>query len=123
MEKLTEIRKMLYRCFSVNAVMSAAYNEMSEDMAYCIKHKMNHMNGGEEEQRWNALIREAERYDSKVSRDEKNFALRMMQTFRKSVDDIMRERRKKKPTASMYDGLNEIDRFAVRRFYYYDMHL
>ena len=100
--------------FSDDAIYCAAICEQLEDISYCINHKMNHLNGGKEEEKWNAEARKADAYGEKDN--QKTFNSANIARFKKEVDKFLL----KHPKVQKYDGLTENEKFACRHFYYYN---
>lgn len=84
-----------------------------EDIRYCIEHKMNHMNGGDEKIKWLLAMKKAEQYMKADNR--KTFTHRNIELFKKKINSI----RRNKPKFKLYDDLTEIEHYAVRYFYYH----
>lgn len=114
MKNLSVISKLLHKFFGENAICAAAIGEQLEDVRYCSKHRMNHLNGGSEKDKWEETMKKAEM----LAGQDGTFTVENMKKFQVAVNEYLR----KNPNAGLYDGLSETERFAVRRFYYFNCH-
>lgn len=108
----SKIAELLYDIFSINAINSAAISEQLEDVKYCSEHHMNHLNGGKEADKWEKAFQKAKRL---VNNDE-TFTIKNIKKFQSAVNDFL----EKNPKESLYNGMSEIEHFAVRKFYYFN---
>lgn len=113
---MNAIKSILYQMFSADAIKAAALAEQLEDMKYCAEHNMNHLKGGKEQKKWEEYCEKAELHAQKD--DGKTFNRNNMQKFRNEVDQYL----KKNPKATLFEGLGETEHFAVRKFYYFNVH-
>ena len=113
MRHQSEISNLLHRIFDENAIEGGAICEQLEDVKYCTAHKMNPLNGEGERSNWEKAQRKAER----VVEKSETFTPANMKKFQEMVNRYLSEH----PKARLYEGLTEVERFAVRRFYYYNL--
>lgn len=102
--------------FSRDAIKAGAICAQLEDVKYCNEHGMNHLNGGKEKQAWEkaaALANQSCKADNG-----RTFNPQTMESFRNAVNKAIKEN----PELSLYYGLTETERFAVRYFYYHKTH-
>lgn len=110
------IKSLLYKLFSKDAIYAAALCERLEDIKYCTDHGMNHLNGGVELEKWKQYYEKAQFYAEK---DYKNTLNRVnMKIFKIEADKYLNNH----PETTLYHNLDEIEKYAVRRFYYYNLH-
>lgn len=111
MSNKNRISELLHSLFGQDAIQAGAICEQLEDVKYCTKHKMNHLNGGSEKAKWEKAKAKAE----ELAENDKTFTAENMKKFKKAVDEFLKEN----PEARLYDGLSETEHFAVRKFYYF----
>ncbi len=112
MKHQNKTSELLHSIFGEGAIRAAAIGEQLEDVKYCTKHKMNHQNGGNEKAKWEKALKKAE----ECAEQDKTFTIENIKRFQKKVDEI----RKENPDINLYDGLTEIEHFAIRRFCNYN---
>lgn len=113
---MNAIKALLYKMFSADAIKAAALSEQLEDVKYCIEHNMNHLKGGAELKKWEGCCEQAELYAQKDN--EHTFNHNNIQKFKAEVDKIL----KNDSEATLFQGLDETEHFAVRKFYYINIH-
>lgn len=109
-----KIAELLYGIFGDNAIKAGAICEQLDDAKFCTEHKMNHLNGGAEQAKWEKTMVDAQ----KLAENDSTFTLENMKKFQGAVNELL----KNNPETRLYDGLSEVEHFAVRRFYYYNSH-
>jgi hypothetical protein len=115
---MSGISEILHSIFSDNAINAAAYAEQIEDVKYCSDHHLNHLNGTSEQKKWEEYCDIAEFYYANDEKSNKTYTIENMKRFHSLVNDFL----KKHPKSSLYDGLTELEHYAVRRLYYYNSH-
>ena len=106
-----KISQLLHSMFDAEAIEAGAICEQLEDVTYCTKHKMNHLNVTSEKANWEKAMATAER----LAGNSNTFTVENMKKFQKAVDKLLRDN----PDTRLYEGLSELEHFAVRRFYYF----
>lgn len=112
MRNQNRISELLHSIFGDDAIQAGAICEQLDDVKYCTENKMNHLNGGSEKAKWEKAMAKAEALAEK----DKTFTVENMKKFKKAVDAFLRDN----PEARLFDGLSEIEHFAVRKFYYFN---
>lgn len=113
---MNKIQHLLNQMFSNDAIKAGAICAQLEDVRYCTEHGMNHLNGGKEKQAWEKSMALANRLCE--ADNGKTFKKENMESFRNAVNKTLKEY----PKLTLYDGLTETERFAVRYFYYHNTH-
>ena len=112
MIQTNRISELLHSTFGDSAIQAGAICEQLEDVKYRTEHKMNHLNGGIEQEKWEKAMDKAEA----LAKKDGTFTVANMKKFQTEVNAFLR----KNPDVRLFDGLTEIEHFAVRRFYYFD---
>ena len=112
MSQTNRISELLHSTFGDSAIQAGAICEQLEDVKYCTEHKMNHLNGGSEQAKWEKAMEKAEALAEKDG----TFTAANMKKFQTAVNEFLRNN----PDARLFDGLTETEHFAVRRFYYFN---
>lgn len=118
MSKQNGIAELLHSIFSEDAIQVGAIGEQLEDMKYCTEHKMNHLNGGSEKEKWEKAMAKGEALAEAMDGNDNTYTVENMKKFQNAVNEYL----KKNPKARLLEGLTKTEHFAVRRFYYYNCH-
>lgn len=118
MIKQNRIAELLHGIFSEDAIQVGAICEQLEDLKYCTEHKMNHLNGGDEKEKWEKAMAKCEELAEAMDGKDNTYTIESMKKFQNAVNDYL----KQNPKARLLEGLTNTEHFAVRRFYYYNCH-
>lgn len=73
-----DIQRALHKTFTRNAIKYLAYQAQLEDIAYCTRHQMNHLNGGLEERKWYSLKDKYDKLENIIYIEDKKINSKMM---------------------------------------------
>lgn len=99
---------LLHSMFSEDAIEACAIKEMLEDVGYLTEHDLYY-----DDKKLSEMNKRCLALTKSDLNNKKTYTTDNMEKFRKKVDEL-----KTKHKISLYGGLNEVERFAVRGFYY-----
>ena len=99
---------LLHSMFSDDAIEACAIKEMLEDVGYLTEHDLYY-----NDRKLSEMNERCIRLTKSDLNSSKTYTTDNIKKFRKKVDEL-----KTKHNISLYTGLNEIEQFAMRGFYY-----